>query len=87
MLTKMDKEEKELIDNVLERVLEDHVKELEETPFYHNTSNCQLSGAVDELKSINTRKISSGGIFCYIVGRINALEKLKEELINEKHYK
>lgn len=55
--------------------------EYKETPFYQNTSNCQLEGAIDELKSINVKEIDDQGIGCYLGGRIRALEKLKKIII------
>ena len=39
-----------------------------------------LEGAIDELKSIDVEKIDYGGEGCYLGGRIEALEKLKNIL-------
>lgn len=55
--------------------------EYADTPFYQNTSNCILEGAIDELKSIDVEKIDYGGEGCYFGGRIEALEKLKKMVI------
>lgn len=65
----------------LNSLLVEYEQEYENTPFYQNTSNCVLEGAIDELKSINVKKIDYKGIGCYIGGRIEVLEKLKEIII------
>lgn len=65
----------------LNSLLVEYEREYENTPFYQNTSNCVLEGAIDELKSINVKKIDYKGIGCYIGGRIEVLEKLKEIII------
>lgn len=65
----------------LNSLLVEYEQEYENTPFYQNTSNCVLEGAIDELKSINVKKIDYKGVSCYIGGRIEVLEKLKEIVI------
>lgn len=65
----------------LNSLLVEYEQEYENTPFYQNTSNCVLEGAIDELKSIDVKKIDYKGIGCYIGGRIEVLEKLKEIII------
>ena len=71
----------ENIQRKLNKLLAEYEYEYNETPFYHNTSNCQLEGAIDELKSIDVKKIDNGGVGCYLGGRIEALQKLKKECI------
>ena len=65
----------------LNSLLNDYEIEYADTPFYQNTSNCQLEGAIDELKSIDVEKIDYQGIGCYLSGRIRALEILKKIVI------
>lgn len=65
----------------LNSLLVEYEQEYENTPFYQNTGNCVLEGAIDELKSINVKKIDYKGVSCYICGRIEVLEKLKEIII------
>ena len=62
-------------------LLVEYEMEYADTPFYQNTSNCILEGAIDELKSIDVEEIDYGGEGCYLGGRIEALEKLKEIVI------
>ena len=71
----------ENIQRKLNKLLAEYEYEYNETPFYHNTSNCQLEGAIDELKSIDVKEIDYGGVGCYLGGRIKALEKLKNDYI------
>ncbi len=71
----------ENIERKLDLLLVEYEMEYEETPFYQNTSNCQLEGAIDELKSINPKQIDCGGSGCYLGGRIEALERLKKMVI------
>lgn len=70
---------------VIDYLLEDFIKETNETPFYHNTHQCHLSGSVDELRDIRQRinRISDGGLYCYIKGRTEALDELRKMLINK----
>lgn len=82
----MDTQEKrieyqEKVQRKINKLLVDYEFEYEETPFYLNTGNCILEGAIDELKSLNAKNIDYGGIGCYLGGRIEALEKLKHECI------
>ena len=69
------------IQQKLNSLLVDYEMEYAATPFYQNTSNCILEGAIDELKSIDVKEIDYGGEGCYFRGRIEALEKLKEIVI------
>ena len=62
-------------------LLVEYEMEYADTPFYQNTSNCILEGAIDELKSIDVEEIDYGGEGCYLGGRIEVLEKLKEIVI------
>lgn len=69
------------IQRKLNLLLADYEMEYADTPFYQNTSNCILEGAIDELKSIDVKKIDYGGEGCYFGGRIEALRKLKKIII------
>ena len=75
------KQFQEKIQIKLEKILVDYEMEYADTPFYQNTSNCILEGAIDELKSIDVEKIDYGGDGCYLGGRIEALQKLKHDCI------
>lgn len=75
------KEYQNCVQKKLNSLLVEYEMEYADTPFYQNTSNCQLEGAIDELKSIDVKKIDYQGIGCYICGRIRALEKLKKIVI------
>ena len=63
-------------------VTQDYKEERQETPWYHNTHYCWLIGSIEELESFDPNKVDWDGVTCYIAGRIEALEKLKEEYIN-----
>lgn len=65
----------------LNSLLVEYEQEYENTPFYQNTSNCVLEGAIDELKSIDVKEIDYKGAGCYLGGRIEALEQLKKIVI------
>lgn len=75
------KEYQKYVQKELNALLGDYEMVYEDTPFYQNTSNCILEGAIDELKSIDVKEIDYGGIGCYLGGRIEALEKLKKIVI------
>ena len=75
------KEYQKCVQKELNALLADYEMVYKDTPFYQNTSNCILEGAIDELKSIDVKEIDSGGIGCYLGGRIEALEKLKKIII------
>lgn len=79
--SKKRKEYQKCVQKKINSLLVEYEMEYEETPFYQNTSNCQLEGSIDELKSIDVKKIDDKGIGCYLGGRIRALEKLKKMII------
>lgn len=62
-------------------LLVEYELEYENTPFYQNTSNCQLEGAINELKSIDVKEIDYQGAGCYLCGRIEVLKKLKKIIV------
>lgn len=67
----------------LKELKKEYDKELEETPWYHNTGFCQVTGAIDELESLTDKNVDDDSIGCYIVGRIEALKELKRKCIFE----
>lgn len=73
-------QEKRIIRNSIDMLLIQYEKEMEDTPWYHNTANCHLDGAIDELESIMENKKTKAGIFCYIGGRQKALDELHKVL-------
>lgn len=75
------KEYQKDVERKITSLLVEYETEYANTPFYQNTSNCVLEGAIDELKSIDVEEIDYGGIGCYLGGRIEALEKLKKIVI------
>lgn len=75
------KEYQKCVQKKLNTLLTDYEIEYADTPFYQNSSNCLLEGAIDELKSIDVKEIDYQGIGCYLGGRIEALEKLKKIVI------
>lgn len=75
------KEYQKYVQKELNALLGDYEMVYADTPFYQNTSNCILEGAIDELKSIDVEKIDHQGIGCYLRGRIEVLEKLKKIII------
>lgn len=85
MTAPLSPESKVELKQVIDDLLEDFIKETHETPFYHNTHQCHLSGSVDELRDIRRRvnSISDGGLYCYIKGRVEALDELRKMLINK----
>lgn len=76
-------ESKAELKQVIDYLLEDFIKETNDTPFYHNTHQCHLSGSVDELRDFKQRinRISDGGVYCYIAGRLQALNDLRNMLL------
>ena len=85
MTASLPPKDKAELKQVIDDLLEDFIKETNETPFYHNTHQCLLSGSVDELRDIRRRvnSISDGGLYCYIKGRVEALDELRKMLINK----
>lgn len=68
----------------LKELQKEYHKELDETPWYHNTGFCQVTGAIDELESLtNNNYIDEDNIGCYIIGRIEVLKELKRRCIFE----
>ena len=56
--------------------------EYADTPWYHNTANCQKSGKFDELEDLlRTIPFDKASVGCYLGGRITALEDLKNLII------
>ena len=82
----LSQETQQLVAQVLDYLLDDFLEEQRETPFYHNTHQCHLDGSIEELSDFRGRikSIEDGGLYCYIGGRIKALEELKEQLIKNR---
>lgn len=88
-------QEQRIIRNSIDMLLAQYEMEMEDTPWYHNTANCHLYGAIDELESMMEIKKTKADIFCYIRGRLKALDALHnmlsakllnlEEISDEEH--
>ena len=80
----------EKVINKIDLLLYKYTKEKEETPWYHNTANCILKGNISELKTLrkelkdNNLRVYDEDVICTLMGRIKALEKLKNELMEQK---
>ena len=72
---------------MIDEILEEYKEEYDDTPWYHNTANCQLEGKMDMLKLIKKGINQEDFVFddaevgCYLGGAVTAIESLKHELI------
>lgn len=71
------------IHDIIQELEEEYENERKKTAWYLNTANCRLEGFKDELDDMKKVVIEEGGYGCYIGGRIEVLEKIKE-IIYEK---
>lgn len=72
--------EQRIIRNSIDMLLNQYKKEMRDTPWYHNTANCHLYGAIDELESMEEITRVKADIFCYLGGRQEALDELHKVL-------
>lgn len=75
--------EKDRILDVLNSLYDEYLKEKKETPFYHNTGFCHACGHFDEIACMYSADIDEGGLYCYIVARIEALKELKKRCLEK----
>ena len=75
--------ERDKILDILNGLYDEYLTKKKETPFYHNTEFCHACGRFDEITCMYSADIDEGGLYCYIVARIEALKELKKRCLEK----
>ena len=68
---------------IIQAIKKEYEQDRDDTAWYLNTANCVLDGKLDEIRSLEEAIIDDGGEFCYLGGRIDALETVMERYRQE----